>query len=135
MVIRRLHPLGLLAVLMALLAQLALGATVPDGDMAQDSNEAGFICQSFVWDDTTQVAGVKDAGEPTTPAPHDPDDCPICAQCLVMHLPGVVLLPVIAILPPPSVVVVQRTELPPPSTAPPAPHRPPSQPRAPPVLS
>jgi hypothetical protein len=118
---RRFHLHGLFAVLLALMAQLATGATVPRFDPVSG---IAALCH-----------GDDEAGGSPSQAPSHPADCPVCPLCVALHAPSV-LLPAASIRPlPPTVFVVLKTELPPPSTAPPSPHRPPSQPRAPPTVS
>ncbi|MEA2737469.1 MAG: hypothetical protein QOH05_776 [Acetobacteraceae bacterium] len=120
MVIRRFHLLGLFAVLLALMAQLGAGASVPRIDPVA---VAGTLCHA---DD--------DGGGPAK-SPAHPADCPICTLCVALHAPSTALSAAVTAPIPPSIGVVLKTELPPPSTAPPSPHRPPGQPRAPPILS
>jgi len=120
MVNSRFHLGGLLAVLLALMAQLGAGATVPRIDPVAG---LGVLCHT---DDS-------DSGPSRGPA-HS-SDCLVCPLCVALHSPSVSLVPVVSVLVPPGVEVVVKAELPPPSTAPPAPHRPPSQPRAPPTFS
>jgi hypothetical protein len=112
---------GVFAVLLALMAQLGAGATVPRFDPIVT---AGALCHSE-----------DDTGGTPIPGPGHPADCPVCPACIALHSPGVALVSTAQTLPPPAVVAIRRTELPPPSTAPPSPHRPPSQPRAPPIFS
>jgi len=118
---RRFHLSGLLGVLLALMAQLGAGASVPRIDPIA---AAGVLCH------VEDNAG----GAPSQPPSH-PADCPVCPLCVALHAAPAALLPAAEIPAPPGVAVVLRSELPPPSTAPPAPHRPPSQPRAPPIFS
>jgi hypothetical protein len=118
---RRFRLPGLFAVLLALMAQLGAGGSVPADNPVAD---AAVLCHT------------DDAGRAPAHTPgHHPIDCPICPLCAPLHVSLAALIPAGVKLPPPAVVVVARTELPPPSTAPPSPHRPPSQPRAPPTFS
>jgi hypothetical protein len=119
---RRLSLAGLLAVLLALMAQLGFGASVPNPDPL--GGIAGVICHVD-----------QDSGSAPAAPTHHPADCPVCPLCAAAHAPSHVVLPQIAALVLPDAPVVARGELPPPATAPPPPHRPPSQPRAPPVFS
>jgi hypothetical protein len=121
MVNRRFHLHGLFAVLLALMAQLGAGASVPRFDPIAG---AGTLCH------TEDGAG----GTPSK-APSHPDDCLVCPLCVALHAPSVVLITANTPLLSRTVGVVRKVELPPPSTAPPALNRPPSQPRAPPILS
>ena len=113
---------GLFAVLLALMVQLGLGATVPRTDPG--TLVAGSICH--VQDDAS--------GGPSSPPGH-PADCLVCPLCISVHAPSLPLLAAAVSLPSPPVVVVARIELPPPSTAPPSAQRSPNQPRAPPTYS
>jgi len=122
---RRLPSHGLLAVLLALMAQLAIGASVPRSDPVAAIAGVDAICHTI--DDSS--------GTPAAPAPMHPLDCPVCPFCIALHAPAVALVSPGPALTPPEAMVVLRGELPPPSTAPPAPHRPPGQPRAPPNYS
>lgn len=121
MVTRRFHLAGLFAVLLALMAQLGIGATVPLTDQVVG---VGALCH------TEDGAG----GTPSHGPSHS-SDCLVCPLCVALHAQSVALVPLIAVPAPADVGVVLKAELPPPSTASPAPHRPPSQPRAPPTLS
>jgi hypothetical protein len=119
---------GLLAVLLALMAQLGVGATVPQVDPIAINTGAHALCQ------TLNEAG----GKPAAPAPwHGPDhppNCQICPLCIALHASAAALVSAAA-PPPPSGFVVLRGELSPPSTAPPALRRAPNQPRAPPTYA
>jgi hypothetical protein len=121
MMCRRFHLAGLFAVLLALMAQLGAGASVPRIDPVA---VAGVLCHAE-----------DDAGGAPANAPSHPADCPVCPLCVSMHVAAAAVLPVAAVPVPSGVAVVLKAELPPPSTAPPALRRPPSQPRAPPAFS
>ncbi len=113
---------GLIAVLLALMVQLGVGATVPrSGPVALT---AGTICH---------VEGP--AGSNGDAPPSHETDCLVCPLCAAIHGPASVVLNPQVVLPAPSVVQITRAELPPPSTAPPSAQRPPNQPRAPPAVS
>jgi hypothetical protein len=103
MVNRRVSLHGLLAVLLALMVQLGVGASVPRPDPVALLN--GTICHA---DDDA-------GGAPASPAPHTAD-CLVCPLCVAVHAP--------------SVALVAASQV-----SPPAPRRPPSQPRAPPLFS
>ncbi len=118
---RRLHWTGVFAVLLALIAQLGLNATMPQVDLVAG---AVTLCHSG-----------NDLGGAPGPSPRHSADCPVCPLCGALHVQVAVLVPHAPITTPSDVAVLVRPELPPPSIAPPAPHRPPSQPRAPPTLS
>jgi hypothetical protein len=115
---------GLVAALLALMIQLGIGARVPRLDLLLQIAEAETLCH-----------GSDGAGGPHVPAPMHPLDCLVCPLCLALHAP-----PATPVSDPPvftrsAGAAVIRPELPPPSTAPPGPQRPPSQPRAPPIAS
>ncbi|MGD0103871.1 MAG: hypothetical protein ABSC06_07515 [Rhodopila sp.] len=112
---------GLFAVLLALMAQLGAGASVPRFDPIAT---AGLLCHT---EDGTGGVPLK--------APSHSGDCLVCPLCVALHASSAALVPVTSTTMPQDVGVVLKSELPPPSTAPPAPHRRPSQPRAPPILS
>jgi hypothetical protein len=116
---RRFHLSGLFAVLLALMAQLGAGASVPRIDPVAG---VGVLCH-----DT--------GGAPSQVPSHHPADCPVCPLCVALHAPSAALAAVIAAPVPRAIGAVVKAELPPPSTAPPAPFRPLSQPRAPPIFS
>jgi hypothetical protein len=117
----RFHLSGLFAVLLALMAQLASGASVPRFDVLAT---AGVLCHI---DEDTSGAPLQ--------APGHPADCPLCPLCVTTHVQSAALVSAPAILTPPAVLATVRAELPPPSTAPPSSYRPPNQPRAPPIFS
>ncbi len=117
----RFHLSGLFAVLLALMAQLGAGASVPRFDPV---GIAGVLCHS---DDDSP-------GMPSQTPAHTAD-CPLCPLCITSHVQATALLAVPPVLIPPAVLALARPELPPPATAPPAAHRSPGQPRAPPIYS
>jgi hypothetical protein len=118
---RRSNLFGLFAVLLALLAQLGVGASVPHVDPIVT---AGALCHT---DD--------DTGGAPLPGPSHPADCPVCPLCATLHAQGLALVSDAPSVTQPALLAIRRSELPPLSTAPPSPHRPPSQPRAPPTFS
>jgi hypothetical protein len=115
---------GLLAVLLALMAQLGIGASAPRVDPLALIISAETLCHAS-----------GGAGDTPAPAPMHPLDCLVCPLCIAIHAPSIILISDAAIPMPSAAIVVLRSELPPPSTAPPSSRRPPSQPRAPPSLS
>jgi hypothetical protein len=115
---------GLIAVLFAMMSQLALGASVPRVDPIAALAGLAAICH--VNDD----AGGAPAKQPIHPA-----DCLVCPLCVVAHMPSAILVSGESDPEPSNVAMVLRHELPPPSTAPPTRSRSPGQPRAPPILS
>jgi len=106
MVNRRFQLSGLFSVLLALMAQLGAGATVPRLDPIALITGAASLCH---------VA--DDAGGTPNPAPAHSSDCLVCPLCAALHAPAAPLPSGVRILTPPS------------------PNRPPSQPRAPPAYS
>jgi hypothetical protein len=118
---RRFHLPGLFAVLVALMAQLGVGASVPRIDPVAG---VGALCHAE-----------DDAGGKRSKAPTHPADCLVCPLCAAVNAAAFALVPVLDSSRAPAVAVVLKSELPPPATAPPAPKRPPSQPRAPPIFS
>lgn len=120
----RFHLSGLLAVLLALMAQLGAGATVPRLDPLTTLAGAEALCHG---DDDS-------GGRPDQGPAHSPD-CLVCPLCAIAHASATPLVPVAPGLLKPRLAATRRMELPPPSTAPPAPYRSPGQPRAPPAYS
>jgi hypothetical protein len=115
---------GLFAVLLALMAQLGVGATVPRLDPIALITGVASLCHA-----------VDDTGGTPSPGPAHSSDCLVCPLCAALHAPAAPLPSGAPVLTPPAELAERRAELPPPSTAPPSPHRPPSQPRAPPAYS
>jgi hypothetical protein len=112
---------GVFAALLALMVQLGVGASVPRLDTIVT---AGVLCHAE-----------DDAGGTPSKTPFHPADCLVCPLCIAVHASPAGLVAVVSLPMPPGAGVVVKTELPPPSTAPPARHRPARQPRAPPTLS
>jgi len=121
---RRFHLPGLFAMLLALMAQLGAGATAPRADPFALLTGAETLCHA---DD--------DPGSPPLQSPGHPADCLVCPLCVALHAQAAPQIAGGPSLTPPSLRAERRAELAPPSTAPPAPQRPPSQPRAPPIDS
>jgi hypothetical protein len=121
---RRIPFHGLFAVLLALMAQLGIGACVPRPDAFAQIIGTEILCHS-----------PDGAGGSPAPAPMHPLECVVCPLCVALHAPPAILVSDVADLAPSAVVVVLHSELPPPSTAPPSSRRAPSQPRAPPTYS
>ena len=121
---RRIRFHGLLPVLLALMAQLSIGASVPRLNPLAQILGTEILCHTS-----------DEAGGNSTPSPGHPIDCLVCPLCVAVHAPPATLLASASASVPLTMVVVLRPELPPPSTAPPSSHRPPSQPRAPPTFS
>jgi hypothetical protein len=117
----RFHFSGLFAVVLALMAQLGSGSSVPRFDALQT---VGVLCHT---DDDS-------SGAPSQ-APAHKADCPLCPLCITTHFQATALLSASPIVTPPAVLAAVRSESPPPSTAPPSRNRPPGQPRAPPIFS
>jgi hypothetical protein len=121
---RRVSVHGLLAVLLALMAQLGTSATVPRLDPLARAVSAEILCRA-----------PDGAGNIPAPAPMHPLDCLVCPLCVALHTPPIVLACDGGSHTPAAALLVLRSVLPPPSTAPPSSDRPPSQPRAPPTIS
>ena len=121
MVSHRFRLPALFMALLALMAQLGVGASVPRADPIA---AAGVLCHPHHNSD----------GTPSHAPAHLPD-CPVCPLCAAIHAPAPTLVAVITAPPPPAVAVTATIERPPPATAAPAMPRPPAQPRAPPTLS
>ncbi len=121
---RRIPLHGLLAVLMALIVQLGVGAGVPRADPMAALAGVDAICHT-----------TGQSGDAPAQAPMHPADCLVCPLCVAVHLPTATLVAPTSSVMPPAVVVVQRHELPPPATAPPFPRLALNQPRAPPIDS
>jgi len=122
MLSRRFHVHGLFALLLALMVQLAVGASVPRLDPMVVITGAAALCHA-----------TDDTGGTPNRSPSHPPDCLVCPLCVALHAQAIPLIADAAVPAPPTIPAERRAELPPPSTAPPAPHRPPSQPRAPPA--
>ena len=118
---RRLPLHGLFAVLLALMAQLGAGMSVPRIDPI-----TGLAVQCHAANETD--------GAPSQ-APSRSADCLLCPLCIALHAPSALPALAAATFVPRRVSVVVRSALPPPSTAPPSMPRPSSQPRAPPSFS
>jgi hypothetical protein len=121
MLTSRFRMFGLFAVLLALMAQLGAGATLPRVDPVA---AASVLCHSDGNDSQVPTHG-----------PNHPSDCPICPICASLHAQVIALTPGPPLLMGPAIQATLRLDQPPPSTAPPALRRIPSQPRAPPPIS
>lgn len=119
------QPWGLFCALLALVAQLAFGAAVPNMEQPLALHEAALICH----------ARSPDHGK-APPAQHH--HVPVGAFCplwTALTAPGSLLASAGPLLPAPIQTLLPRAELPPPSTAPPSiPFRL-AQSRAPPLLA
>jgi hypothetical protein len=117
------HPPGWFFALLALVAQLAFGAVVPNIELPLALHEAALICQA------PSAAQGK-----TPPAQHH--HMPVSVFCplwTTLTAPTPLLISAGPLLPAPIQTLFRRPGLPPPSTAPPSiPFRL-AQPRAPPV--
>jgi hypothetical protein len=112
--------LGLIAALLALAGQLALGASVPSP--ALELSGFGVICH----------AGGDTGGPP--PPSHQAPDCALCPVCATLAVQAP-LLAAPPMLPAPRAVRVARRTILPPPTAPPVVALLAAQPRGPPVLA
>jgi len=108
--------------LLALAVQLAVGATVPQPQLAALDRIAA-ICHAGTTPDEAPPA-----------APHHTPDCLLCPLCATLAGPSLGLAGSGPVLPPPGVTVIARAALPPPATAPPARQGTTAQPRAPPHI-
>lgn len=113
---------ALFAALLALAAQLGVGASVPRPDPAVQLAGIVLLCHPV------------DPGTPAHQPAHLPD-CLFCPLCVAIHTPVPTLGSDVPVLQPPRLLALARMELPPPSRAPPVAQRRTSQPRAPPVFS
>jgi len=119
------RPSGLFFALLALVAQLAFGAVVPNLELPLALHDAAIICQ----------APAPDHGK-TLPGHHH--HVPVSAffpLWTALTAPAPLLASAGPSLPPPTQAMFHRPGLPPPSTAPPAVPFRLAQPRAPPVLA
>ncbi len=123
MVRSRIPAPGLLLALLALVAQLAFGAVVPQPEVGRVLAGIGIICHAPAPADSA----------PKAPAPHRPD-CVFCPLCVSLAAPGIVLPAGATPLPPLQVVAFTPPGLPP-ATAPPIRQTMAAQPRGPPALS
>jgi len=118
-------PSGLLFALLALVAQLAFGAVVPNVELPLALHDAAIICQ----------APSSDQGK-IPPAQHH--HVPVSAFCPLLWTALTAPTPLLAsagpLLPLRTATLFHRPELPPPATAPPAVLFRIAQPRAPPIL-
>ena len=119
-------PFGLVFALLALVAQLAFGAVVPNVGLPLALHGAAIICQG----------PVSDQGK-TAPAQHH--HVPVSAFCPLVWTALTTSAPLLVsagpLLPTPTEALFHRPGLPPPATAPPAVPFGLAQPRAPPVLA
>jgi hypothetical protein len=122
MLTRWLHVSGMFAVLLALMAQLGMSTSVPSIDPV-----ATVTALCHIDDDSGRT--------PSPTSPSHSADCLVCPLCGTLHVQLATLVADASVPKPPTVPVGKGSSWLPPSTAPPAPHRPPSQPRAPPVFS
>ena len=115
---------GWFLTLLALVAQLAFGAVVPNPDIALVLEHAGPICHA-----------PPPPGGPAAPVQHHHPAAPFCPLCASLATPAIVLPGAGATPPPPQLVAFHRPGLPPPATAPPAAAFLAAQPRGPPILT
>ena len=116
---------GSFLALLAVMAQLAFGAVMPDPDIALVLEHAGPICHA-----------PPPPGTPAMPSHHRRlPNCPMCPLCASLTTPAIILPGTGPTVPAPQTLVFQRPGLPPPATAPPATAFHAAQPRAPPALA
>jgi hypothetical protein len=109
MLTSRFRLVGLFAVLLALMAQLGAGASVPDMPrmhLAALLGDAGAICHIS--------GGAGGQKSPAIPG----QDCPMCICCIGTVLAAVLPVPMVS-LPPDVAVAPARFVVTPPSTGPP----------------
>lgn len=104
---RRISAAGLLFALLALVVQVASGATVPRVAALAAIADATTFCHLH---ETSGQGPAK---------PHNPADCPICPLCVSLTAPAFAIM-ADPVLPMPRVIVVAPTVILPPATAPPA---------------
>src|ERR1700760_3329394 len=114
---------GLFAALMALVMQLAVGASVPRLDPVRQIADVAILCHA-----------ADDAGGGPAKVPSHLIDCLLCSHCIAAQ-PQIPPVPAPPYLVPPRVQQVRRAEMPPPSRAPPLRLWAATQPRAPPFFS
>lgn len=122
---RRISASGLFLALLALVAQLALGAVVPRPAIALVLDGGGVICHALAPTD----------GTPSPAHHHRTPDCQFCPLCASLATPGIVLPGAGPHPPSPQIVAFRRPGLPPPATAPPVRALLFAQPRGPPALA
>jgi hypothetical protein len=109
-----------LLTLLALVAQLAIGAIVPPMPVLAATADGVPICHG--------------GQQPVdAPSPMHPADCLLCPICVALAGPAVLLPASGPALPTPRIRVFALAAPPPPATAPPAARRGAAQPRAPPA--
>lgn len=115
----RLRLSGIFAALLALMVQVAIGATVPQPDPVASVLAVETFCHA---ETPTDGSGHK------TP----PLDCLVCPFCVAVHAQAMVALPDVPVVPLPGLRVVPVAASPGVAAPPPPQPRPPGQPRAPP---
>jgi len=146
--VRRLSPFGFCLVMLALSAQLLLGARVPAAEAAPPLAWAGVICHVAAAGDAPGGAPGDAPGEASAhlhtrgddgsgvpqPAHHHAQDCWLCPLCSTLAAPLAILAAPPAVASPCSAAMHCAVDLPP-AIAPPV--RPPhaAQPRGPPILA
>jgi hypothetical protein len=118
--IRRASPFGSCFVMLALCAQLLLGAWVPSAEGAPRLSGLGVICH-----------GDARSRAPAS-APHHAPDCALCPLCASLAAPTAMLVPPSPMVWPPTLAIVSAV-VSPPATGPPVREAGTSQPRGPPV--
>jgi len=122
--VRPLSLLGLGLVMLALCAQLVLGAWVPAGEAAAPFWALGAICHA-------DAQGDGGSGVPPS-SPHRAPDCMLCPLCAALTSPAAILALAPALISPRTVAIAPAVVLPP-ATAPPVREPNAAQPRGPPI--
>jgi hypothetical protein len=124
---RRVPLRGVLAALLALLVQFAIGATVPQAGARQSGVRLAGIAMAPICHADGSSGGI--------PGPSHPPACVVCPMCGAVYAPSLALPAPAIVFRVPSQPSSARPELPPPPTAPPSFAWPPNQARAPPTVS
>jgi hypothetical protein len=123
---RRTSASGLLFALLALVAQLVSGATIPH------LTSLGMTELAVIADATT-ICHAHESSDQAPAPPHNPEDCQVCPLCASLS-GGAFAIAADPVLPTPRIILVAPTVILPPATAPPAVLVLAAQPRGPPAI-
>ncbi len=123
---RRTFASGLFFALLALVAQLAAGATVLNMTIFGMADLAAIA-------DATTICHAHETSDQAPATPHNPADCPICPLCVSLSAAAFAIM-ADPVLPTPRLVIVAPAVILPPATAPPATLVLAARPRGPPAL-